>query len=87
MRPLIRIGDTTDHGGVVVSGAGSDIVEGKPVARVGDTVTCPIKGHGPTVIVSGDSSLIVEGQPVARQGDKCACGATLIASQGDSGTE
>ncbi len=58
---------------------------GKRLARVGDQVTCPKKGHGTTVIVTGDPTMIVDGAPVARHGDKCACGATLISSQVVSG--
>lgn len=55
---------------------------GKSIARVGDKVTCPKRGHGgTTVIVSGDPTFIVDGRPVARHGDKTACGATLLASQ------
>lgn len=53
----------------------------KPIARVGDKVTCPIPGHGTTVIVEGDPTMILDGKPVARHGDKCACGAVLISSQ------
>jgi uncharacterized Zn-binding protein involved in type VI secretion len=85
MRPFIRVGDSTDHGGVVVGGASSDMFEGQPVARVSDSVTCP--KHGPTTIVSGDATMLVDGKAVARHGDKCACGATLMASQSVSGTE
>jgi uncharacterized Zn-binding protein involved in type VI secretion len=80
-RPFIVIGDQTDHGGVVVGAAGTTDTHGKRIARVGDQVTCPKKGHGTTVIVTGDATMIIDGQPAARHGDKCACGATLIASQ------
>jgi len=81
-RPLILIGDKTDHGGVVIEGAPSSDVDGKKIARVGDRVTCPHRGHGSTtVIVTGDSTCMIEGRPVARHGDKTACGAMLIASQ------
>lgn len=81
-RPIILVGDKTDHGGVVIEGAPTTEVDGKPVARVGDQVTCPERGHGhTTVIVSGDETCLIEGRPVARHGDKTACGATLIASQ------
>ena len=56
------------------------------IARVGDKVTCPKRGHGhTTVIVTGDPTMIVDGQPVARHGDQCACGAILLASQGVAG--
>lgn len=80
-RPFIVLGDSTDHGGVVVGAAGTTDTYGKRIARVGDQVTCPKKGHGTTVIVTGDATMIIDGQPAARHGDKCACGATLIAGQ------
>jgi uncharacterized Zn-binding protein involved in type VI secretion len=80
-RPFIVIGDPTDHGGVVVGASGTTDTHGKRIARVGDQVTCPKKGHGTTVIVTGDPTMIIDGMPAARHGDKCACGATLIASQ------
>ena len=81
-RPFILVGDTTDHGGTVISGAPSSDVQGRQIARVGDQVTCPKKGHGRvTTIVSGDPTCVIDGAPAARQGDKTACGATLIATQ------
>lgn len=85
-RPFIVIGDQTDHGGVVVGAAGTTDTHGKRIARVGDQVTCPKKGHGTTVIVSGDPTMLIDGMPAARHGDKCACGATLISSQAVSTT-
>jgi uncharacterized Zn-binding protein involved in type VI secretion len=81
-RPIILVGDKTDHGGTVISGAPTSDVDGRQIARVGDQVTCPKKGHGgTTTIVSGDPTCVIDGAPVARHGDKTACGATLIASQ------
>ena len=81
-RPFILVGDKTSHGGVVVQGSAESTVDGIPIARVGDQVTCPRRGHGgTTVIVSGDPTMIIDGQPAARHGDMTACGATLIASQ------
>ncbi len=85
MRPFIVVGDPTDHGGVVIGSTQTTDTFGKRLARVGDQVTCPKKGHGTTVIVTGDPTMIVDGAPVARHGDKCACGATLISSQVVSG--
>lgn len=81
-RPFIVVGDRTDHGGVVVAGSPLTDICGKPIARVGDKVTCPRKGHGgATFIATGDPTCMVDGQPAARHGDKTACGATLISSQ------
>ena len=85
MRPFIVVGDPTDHGGVVIGATQTTDTFGKRLARVGDQVTCPKKGHGTTVIVTGDPTMIVDGAPVARHGDKCACGATLISGQVVSG--
>nr|WP_254696218.1 PAAR domain-containing protein [Lysobacter enzymogenes] len=73
------VGDTTTGGGSVVSGSPFTDIDGKPVARIGDSVVC--LRHGPTVIVSGDSSMIVDGQPVARHGDGLACTCSLVAVQ------
>lgn len=87
MRPFIVVGDMTDHGGTVVGSTPTSDTHGKRLARVGDLVTCPKKGHGgTTVIVTGDPTMIIDGKPAARHGDKCACGATLISTQAVSGT-
>ena len=81
-RPFIVLGDKTDHGGVVIEASAVTSASGKGLARVGDKVACPRRGHGDaTVIVSGDPTMTVDGRPVARHGDKTSCGATLIAGQ------
>ena len=81
-KPFILVGDKTSHGGVVVQGSAVSTVDGKPIARVGDRVTCPGRGHGgTTVIVSGDPTCVIDGALAARHGDQTACGATLISSQ------
>lgn len=79
---LILLGDKTSHKGTVLEASQQSDSGGKPIARVGDKVSCPI--HGDTTISSGDQTMIVDGKPVARHGDKTACGATLIASQQNS---
>lgn len=84
-RPFIVVGDSTDHGGKVIQGSSASLLNGKPIARVGDQVTCPKKGHGnTTVIATGDETVIIDGQAAARHGDKTACGATLLSSQLDN---
>jgi len=80
-RGLIRLGDKTSHGGVVIQASAFTDSGNKKVARIGDLVTCPQKGHGTCPIVTGDNTMLVDGNPVARHGDKTACGASLIASQ------
>ena len=81
LKPIIRLGDRTSHGGAVISAAPATIVEGIPPARIGDMTACPIPGHGANPIVTGDPTCIVDGSPVAREGDVTACGAALIPSQ------
>ncbi len=86
-RPFILLGDKTDHGGVVITASGNTIADGKGIACVGDKVTCPKSGHGgTTVIVTGDPTVVIDGRQAARHGDKTACGATLLASQGATGS-
>lgn len=81
-RAFIVVGDTTDHGGVVVTGSPATDIDGKPVARVGDIVRCPKHGrNGETFIATGDPTCIIDGQSAARHGDKTSCGAILISSQ------
>lgn len=80
-RPFILLGDKTDHGGTVISASVTTDCDGRGIARVGDQVTCPRKGHGVTTIVTGDPTMLIDGRPAARHGDKTACGASLIASQ------
>lgn len=53
---------------------------GKQVARLGDKVTCPIRGHGSCTIVEGDPNWSIDGIPVALEGHKTSCGASLISS-------
>lgn len=80
--PFIVLGDKTSHGGTVLSASASTDCEGRGIARIGDPVSCPLKGHGGTTsIVSGDPTALIDGRPAARHGDMTACGATLIASQ------
>ena len=43
-KPLIVVGDKTDHGGAVLTGSGVTLIDGKSVACVGDSVSCPLKG-------------------------------------------
>ncbi|WP_124950406.1 PAAR domain-containing protein [Sulfuriferula thiophila] len=81
-RGFIVLGDKTSHGGTVIEASGNSASGDVRIARIGDKVTCPKKGHGTCAIVSGDPTIIVDGKPVARDGDKTACGAVLIASQG-----
>ena len=80
MKRVIRLGDPTTHGGTVVSASPTVIINGKPVARLGDSVTCPLPGHGVVTIIEGDPNWLVDGRPVALEGHKTSCGAALIST-------
>lgn len=77
MKNVIRVGDPTSHGGKVESGAEKFMVDGLPVARVGDSCSCPKSGHDKCTIAEGDPNFVIEGRAVAFEGHKTTCGATL----------
>ena len=79
MKDIIRLGDTTTHGGVVLEAFPQTDLNGKPIAGVGHKVSCPLcKGVFP--IVEGSNTYTISDIPVALDGMKTACGAVLIAS-------
>jgi len=78
MPRIVRLGDTSSHGGTVISSGSKWQCEGALIARKGDLHSCPIPGHGVTAIVSGSGKYQCEGAPIAREGDTCGCGAALI---------
>jgi uncharacterized Zn-binding protein involved in type VI secretion len=81
MQRVIRVGDRTSHGGMVIaSGAPQYVVDGIAVALQGDACVCPLKGHSPCTIAEGDPNHTINGVPVAYEGHKTTCGATLIAT-------
>lgn len=74
--PIARLGDSSSHGGSIVSSASRTLAEGQLIARVGDILACPLHGLNP--IVSGSPDHIVEGQACARTSSVTACGASII---------
>jgi uncharacterized Zn-binding protein involved in type VI secretion len=78
MKRVIRLGDPTSHGGTVVSATSRYVIMGIEVARLGDSCTCPVPGHGGCVIAEGDQNWTIDGIPVALEGHKTSCGAALI---------
>lgn len=73
---IIRLGDTSSHGGQVITAAQNTLAEGQRVARITDILDCP--EHGPNPIIEGSANFLAEGQRVARHGDHTQCGAALI---------
>jgi len=84
-KSLALVGDSTTHGGTVISGASLANINGSPIARVGDKVSCPLfypsqEPHGVNAIVDGAEHYLIDGIPAAVHGSKTECGCTLIAS-------
>lgn len=80
MRPVIRMGDSTSHGGTVLEGHANSSLLGKPIAGVGHKVHCP-KCKGSFPIVAGSKLHSFMGKNTALEGMETGCGAVLIASQ------
>jgi uncharacterized Zn-binding protein involved in type VI secretion len=77
---IIRQGDKTTHGGVVLEGSLTHLYLDKPVALVGHKVFCP-KCKGIFSIAEGAPTAIFGGKNVALAGMRTTCGAALIATQ------
>jgi len=77
-RPVIRQGDTTSHGGVVITASGMNVM-GKPVALTNDLAHCP-QCKGDFAILPKGPGMQQGGRLVAHHDDVTACGATLISS-------
>ena len=75
-RNIIRLGDTSDHGGKMVQASGAFTVDDVDGCVDGDIHECPIRGHGRTA-VSGSSIDTANGRPILGTGDKAGCGATI----------
>ncbi|MGE8165896.1 PAAR domain-containing protein [Paraburkholderia sp. NPDC080076] len=81
MIDLIRLGDTTDHGGSVITASQTMRYAGRRVAREGDLVECLLHPEvQPNIIIEGDRRITDRGIPVARQGHRAKCGCSLISS-------
>jgi uncharacterized Zn-binding protein involved in type VI secretion len=76
MKPIVLIGHHHScpiHGiGVVTSGSEITMVNNRPVARIGDSISCGAK------ITTGSPNFNIDGRPVAREGDSTDHGGTLI---------
>jgi len=78
-RFVVRLGDSTSHGGKVISACSEFNVLGKFIALAGDMTKCP-KCKGDFSIQVSSSDRQHHGKAVAYHGDKTGCGATLISS-------
>ncbi|NML32738.1 PAAR domain-containing protein [Paraburkholderia antibiotica] len=83
MKNFVRLGDSTDHGGKVITASKKIRMRGRFVARKGDEVTCPKHPDvRPNLITEGDAKANDNGIPLARDGHHAMCGCRLISSLG-----
>lgn len=78
--PYITIGCPTSGGGQVISGNNMFLIDGIPVACVGDKATYPTHKVVAT-IVSGDPCMQIFGKAAARVNDSLSCGCKLLPQQ------
>lgn len=78
-RGVIRIGDSTDHGGKVVAASSATRVLGKLAALDGDMTLCP-RCKGQFAIKPDGAGARHQGKPYAYDGDLTACGARLMST-------
>ncbi len=76
-----RLGDTCAHGGAIVVGCPTVLIENMPAARVGDMHVCPmvtpgvppIPHVGGPIMPPGSPTVLIGGMPAARMGDMATC--------------
>jgi uncharacterized Zn-binding protein involved in type VI secretion len=74
-QPVARLGDTSDHGGTIISYGTKFRCDGILVARLGDSHSCPT--HGITPIITASPKVRSEGQFVAAVTSVAQCGAII----------
>lgn len=87
-KKVVLLGDLgTDHEGFpptpVINGSPDVLIDGKPVARVGDQLaqhSKPKHSPHPRTIASGSSTVFINGLPIATTGGAISCGGVTIGS-------
>jgi uncharacterized Zn-binding protein involved in type VI secretion len=80
--PVCRVGDANEAGGIIVSGNPTILVNGRPIATLGDQVTphpcCGAVGcppiHCAATTLSTGYTILAGGKPVVVLGDTDTCG-------------
>lgn len=85
---MLHVGCTSDHGGQIITGDPSMLINGKPVARIGDLHSCPQFYGGASPIPHAITPIImtakiperpmVNGRYIAFETDISGCGAVLL---------
>ncbi|MGN8278688.1 PAAR domain-containing protein [Pseudomonas sp. SMN5] len=80
---FVLLGDKNTHGGEVITASSTTIVRGRPVALVGDEVSCVVPGHGINPIIEGCATWFENGRALVVNGCRSECGCRLISSAPD----
>jgi uncharacterized Zn-binding protein involved in type VI secretion len=84
MPAVARIGDVTNHGGILKPPVATSVLtNGRATAHIGTFVFCPRRFHGPSVVVTGIPGVLVEDIPIATVGSVTSCGARVATGSGD----
>jgi uncharacterized Zn-binding protein involved in type VI secretion len=80
MSNFVVEGDSTSHGGKVITGSDRIKIRGRRAARKGDIVSCPL--HGNNEIIEGSGRMNDGDRPIAVDGHRTQCGCILTSSSG-----
>lgn len=85
---MMHVQCKSDHGGFIITGDATMMIDGYPVARIGDLHSCPLVyptvppiPHSITPIIMTakiESRPLINGMPAAFEGDTTGCGAVLM---------
>lgn len=84
MPAIARLGDTSTHGGSITTASSNTKVNGRGVARDGDTLLCPT--HGPKPITSTAKNK-VNGRRIVTVGSVAQCGAIITTGSPNTNTD
>jgi uncharacterized Zn-binding protein involved in type VI secretion len=83
MPKVARNGDVC--GGLIIATATKTYINGKLVARIGDSITSHgIGKHASATMVGGSSTVFAEGIGVCRLGDVASCGHAISTASSDT---
>ena len=91
---IVLVGDLgTEHEGFhpspVIAGSPTVMIDGKPVARLGDPLAPhdkPKHSPHPRAIAQGAATILADGKPVALSGHAIDCGGKVVGSASGEGS-
>ena len=79
-KKLVHLGDTSDHGGYMITANGNIRANGLRVCIEGDIHRCPIHNHGDTPVHTTTRRITTNRKGILREGDYAECGAFIYGS-------